>query len=408
MSRHALLQGLTLIIGVALVGFGASVLNEYSTAAQAAARYTRVPQCDRPPATATSSCSTAVDATVTWVWSWRSRYGSSSRVALDLPMGSQSVWLADGPPPTRGAVVGVKVWGGRAMLISQPTGLIETTENPLWQETDALLRALLILLVGTGMLLIFGWHWGAGPALVGQLSADPMGTILGNDATLLDPSRLVLRPVRRSDAPEGTRFASLGRTSLVLRLVALTVPLLGAFFGNPPTQHQWMLWGVPVLAVGVAIFALALGERELYLRRGTLFADGQEFGTTNWLGLARRFPRSQLQRIVVTYVDYQQAGVRAVVVFVSSPGLVLLRTPGRFWRSDQLQRLAKFLGVEAENLWAPGASAPPVAAILPAEFRAQFRGGQPYWRAHPSMTAWVLTPIILLAVVLLVLAVQGH
>jgi hypothetical protein len=408
MNRHVVLQGLTLIAGMALVGFGVSVLTEYSRAAQSAVVYTRVPQCDRPPATATSSCYTAVDATVTWVWSWRSKYGSSSRVALDLPMGSQSVWLADGPPPSRGAVVGVKVWGGHAMLISAPTGLVETTENPLWQETDVLLRALLILLVGAGMLLIFAWHWRAGPALDGQLSADPMGTILGNDATLMDPSRLVLHPVRRSDAPEGIRFASLGRTSPVLRLVGLMIPLLGAFLGNPPTQHQWMLWGVPVVGVLVAAFALALGWRELYLRYGTLFADGQEFGTTNWLGIARRFPRSQLQRIVVTYVDYQQAGVRAMVLFLSTPGSVLLRTPGRFWRSDQLQRLAKFLGVEAEDLWVPGATTPPTAAILPAQFRTQFRGGQSYWRAHPSMTAWVLTPIILLAVVLLILAVQGH
>jgi hypothetical protein len=408
MNRHALLQGLTLIVGMALVGLGVSVLTEYSSAAQSAAVYTRAPQCDTPPATATSSCSTAVDAVVTRVLSWRSKYGSSYRVDLNLPIGSQSVWLADGPPPTQGAVVGVKVWRGRAMLLSTPTGLIETTENPLWQETDILLRALLLLAVGTGMLVTFAWHWGAGPALVGQLSADPMGTILGNDGSLVDPSRLVLRPVRRSDAPDGMAFASLGKASLVLRLVGLMIPILGAFVGNPPTQHQWMLWGVPVVGVVVAIFALALGERQLYLRRGTLFADGQEFGATNWLGVARRFPRNQLQRMVVAYVDYQQAGVRSVALFVSSSGSVLLRTRGRCWRRDQLQRLATFLGVEAENLWAPGASAPPVAAVLPAQLRAQFRGGEPYWRAHPSITGWVLAPIILAVIVLGALAIQGH
>jgi hypothetical protein len=409
MNRHALLQGLTLIVGMALVGFGVSVLTEYSSAAQSAAVYTRAPQCDAPPATATSSCSTAVDALVTRVLSWRSKYGSSYRVDLNLPIGSQSVWLADGPPPTQGAVVGVKVWRGRATLLSTPSGLIETTNNPLWQETDILLRALLLLVVGTGMLLIFAWQWGAGPASEnGPLPADTMGTSLGNDAPLMDPSRFVLRPVRRSDAPEGIAFASLGKASLVLRLVGLMIPILGAFLGNPPTQHQWMLLGVPVAGVLVAAFALALGWRELYLRHGTLFADGQDFGATNWLGIGRRFPRSQLQRIVVSYVQYQRAGVRGVVLFVSSPGSVLVRTPGRFWRSDQLQRLAKFLGVEAENLWAPGATTPPVAAILPAQLRAQFRGGEPYWRAHPSITAWVLTPIILVAVVLLILAVQGH
>src|ERR1700737_1756136 len=145
MSRHAILQGLTLIAGMALFGFGANVLTEYSRATQLAAAYRAAPRCDLPAATATSSCYSAVDATVAKVRSWRSRSGTSYSVDLVLPTGSQSVWLADGPPPVQGAVVGVKLWRGRATLLSVPNGLIETTDNPLWQETALLLRALLLL-----------------------------------------------------------------------------------------------------------------------------------------------------------------------------------------------------------------------------------------------------------------------
>jgi len=407
-TKHAILQGITLVAGMALLGLGVNVLTDYSSAAQSAAGYRSAPPCELPTATATLSCVSAVDATVARVWGWTSRYGSSYRVDLDLPIGSQWVWLADGPPPQRGAVVGVKLWNGRATLISAPGGLIETTDNPLWLETDVLLKAILLLTLGAGMVLVFAWHWGTVLASDGQFPTDSMGTIHGNDSTVADPSQLVLRPVRRSDAPEGSRLESLGKTSLLLRLLALALPLLGALLGNAPSQHQWLTWGVPVLGVLVAGFAVLVGWRELYLRHGSLFADGQDFGATNSLGLARRYPRSQLQRIVISYVDYDRAGTRAVVLFVSSPGSVLLRTPGKWWRSDQLGRLARFLGVQAENLWAPGASTPPVAPLIPAQLRAEYRGAEPFWSAHPAMTAWVITPIVIVAVVLLVLAIGSH
>jgi hypothetical protein len=191
-------------------------------------------------------------------------------------------------------------------------------------------------------------------------------------------------------------------------MVPLAAILLGGFFGDPPVRHQRLLWAAPLAGALVAAFACAVVWRELYLRRGSLFADGQDFGTTNWLGIARRYPRSQLQRIVVSYVDYQRAGTRAMVLFVSSQGSVLLRVRGQWWTHDQLQRLASFLGEPAENLWEPGVPTPPAPTVTPAQLRANFRGAEPYWSAHPAITAWVVTPIILVAVTVVILAIQGR
>ena len=305
---------------------------------------------------------------------------------------------------------GAKLWNRRATLISASDRLIETTDNPLWLESDALLRALLILAVGAGLLLIFAWHWGAVPALgSGQIPIDTTGAILGNEGIGADPTRLVLRPLRRSDAPEGTRFGSLGATAVVARILALMLPFLGVLVvGNPPLRHQRLIFVAPAAGVLVAAFAVFVVWRELYLRLGSLFADAQDFGATNWLGIARRYPRSQLQRIVVSYLDYPRGGTRAVVLFVSNSGSVLMRRPGRWWRRDQVQRLASFLGVQAENLWDPGVPVPPVSPVTPDQLRAQFRGAMPYWTAHPTLTALVITPVVIVAVVLLVLAVGSH
>jgi hypothetical protein len=330
-------------------------------------------------------------------------------VALSLAGGPQPVWLADGPPPSKGAVVGVKLWRGQATLISTAGRLIETTDNPIWLESDALLRALVLLSIGVGMLLIFAWHWGTAPALGPRPSIDAIGTLDGyDDGVRGDPSRFVVRPVRRSDAPEKGPLGSLGTTNVVLRMLPLAVLLLGGFIGNPPTRHNRLLWVVPLVGVLVAGLAIVMLGRELYLRRGSLFADMQEFGATNWLGMACQFPRNQLQRIVVMYVDYQRAGTRAVVLFVSNSGSVLLRTRGRWWRRDQLQRVATFLGVKVENLWDPTVPTPPIDPVTPAQLRAQFRGAEAYWTAHPTITALVLTPIIIAAVSLVILALQSH
>lgn len=407
--RHAILQGFVLIAAMALLGFGVSVLSDYFTEAQVAAAYRRAPQCAGPSATATSACYSVVNATVARVYSWTSRYGSSYRVELSLPTGSQRVWLAAGPAPQRGAPVGVKVWRGQPTLISTAGRLIETTDNPLWLEGDTLLRALLILAVGAGMLLVFAWHWGAVPALgPGPFPIDTIGTIAGYDDARGDPSRLVLRPVRRSDAPEGNPFGSITATNVMLRILPLGLFFVGGFVGDPPVRHQRLTWAAPIVGILVATFAAVVVWRELYLRLGSLFADAEGFGATNWLGLARRYPRDQLQRIVISYVDSGRAGTGVVVLFVANSGSVLFRVRGRWWRREELQRFASFLGVQVENLWDPAVPIPPTSPVTAAQLRAQFRGAESYWRAHPTITAWVLTPVILVAVSLLILALQGR
>ncbi len=139
-------------------------------------------------------------------------------------------------------------------------------------------------------------------------------------------------------------------TGVAIRLLLLVGFVLGAFVGNPVARHNRLIW-VTVLVGGlVAVLAVAVVGRELYLLRGSLFADAQWFGTTNLLGVVRRYPRSQLQRIVIRSVDSQPAGTKSEVLFVSNTGSVLLRASGRWWRRDQLKRLASFLKVQTENL----------------------------------------------------------
>ncbi len=151
--EEVVLQVSVLVAGITLLAFGVKLLTDYQTADQAAVAYHQAPQCVMPSAVPTSSCYSVVIATVTQVLRSSLRYGSGYRLDLQLPTGSQSIWLAAAPPPIKGTPVGAKVWRGRVTLISAPDRLIETTENPLWQKGDSLLHAILILGLSVGLLL---------------------------------------------------------------------------------------------------------------------------------------------------------------------------------------------------------------------------------------------------------------
>jgi hypothetical protein len=343
---HTLLEAFSLVAGVALLIFGATLLGAYFDADRNAAAYSGAPLCQPPSAMLDPSCYGAVDATVTQVERWTAKYGTTYRMALQLPTGSRTVWLASGPAPARYSPVGVKVWRGRVTLISTPNGVIETSDNPLWQAGDALLNALMVLFLAAGLLLIFGWQWRAVPGLGagGPYSPGALGTVADEDALATALGRLILRPVRASDAPSSNLIQS--QWAKVIRIIGTAGVLVVGMLGDPIAKHDRLLWITPTVGALVAVFAIALAWRELYLRRGSLFADAQEFGARNALGMTRRYPRGQLQRIVMRDI----LSPRAKVVFLSNSGQELLRVSRRWWRRDQLQRLASFLKVEAENL----------------------------------------------------------
>lgn len=206
----------------------------------------------------------------------------------------------------------------------------------------------------------------------------------------MDRQSIEMRPVTIHPAI-GVAVAS---PFLLLSLVTLAAGLAVAHSG--PQRAAVVVGGV----VMVVLFVVAVVGLFGYHRNVRMVLGAGHILHTDALGRVRRIPRVAVLRVAYQTVSYGRDRREEVVWLFGQSDSPLLVLQRRQWREEDLDELWKYVGRTPEPVVDGSVAATALRRMHPELV--------PYWKAHPNITALIVTAVLIGGGVALLVAVKGH
>jgi len=156
------------------------------------------------------------------------------------------------------------------------------------------------------------------------------------------------------------------------------------------------LWAVVVV---LAFVALLTGYTWLFIKNSMLIAGSGYLARVNWRGQRKDYASSDVVAILRRSVAYGNQPAVPRLILLGQGNRQVMALDDRLWNDADLDAVWKSLGRVPDGSFDQ--------VVTASQLRRDYPGLVPWWQAHPRLTGFLLTPVILV-VVIGFLAVTGH
>jgi hypothetical protein len=382
-----LVSALPRLVGpLLLIALGVLSTLSWLEAQQTARAYRAAPPCSTTSDPVRDNCLTVLPATLT-----AATFSTSSGVThatLQVHLGSNelrtrldSISASEQSLLKPGTPLMTTLYRQQITVVEFDGHRLVTDDDPNTRVTRLGVAALLMLGLGILGLVVglFGGRWLAA-AILRFGSRPPSIPSPEFNAGVIYP--LVVRP----------RSAFRSRLAFIIPFLAI-----GAVELYLRTRFQTV--GLAIGAACLAILAVSLSLRLVYLRTVRLFADDLNVGRVGLFGATRAVPRSDAARLFICTVVQPRGPDSRRVLVLSRDGGALLKVSAEDFAMDEITAMATDLRVPVEGSWD--------GSFTPGELRARFPGSSGWFEDNARLIGIVIGALLCLAVTFWVLAL-GH